>query len=283
MISYDICFNVDKSLVFKAFEIGFSDYIIKTNFTIEAFLNRFFGPEGNSLDNSFIAMDGKEPIGVILGGIKLYEGIKTMRCGALAIHPGYRGKGISNKLFELHKQVAINKGCKQLFLEVIVGNDRAINFYKKLGYEKIYDLSYFTLDNTTAFINCPKQEADIRPISKADFARFFKESHFNHISWQNDLEAIEKVEGTIFYGGYINDKLVSTLAINNGGKISHLWVNNEYRNKNIATMILAHACKQNNPSKLIINFSNNALLQGFIKRKGFKKDNIAQYEMYLTL
>ena len=50
-----------------------------------------------------------------------------MRCGTLAVHPNYRGVGVSQKLFELHKE-ALQNECKQLFLEVIVGNDRAIRF-----------------------------------------------------------------------------------------------------------------------------------------------------------
>ena len=51
--------------------------------------------EGNSLEHSFLSLDGDKPVGVILGGIKIYESIKTMRCGTLAIHPKYRGIGVS--------------------------------------------------------------------------------------------------------------------------------------------------------------------------------------------
>ena len=48
----------------------------------------------------------------------------------------YRGKGISQRLMEFHREEAKKLDCKQLFLEVIVSNDRAINFYKKLGYRE---------------------------------------------------------------------------------------------------------------------------------------------------
>jgi GNAT superfamily N-acetyltransferase len=283
MIVCDLSSNVDKNNVFKAFQIGFSDYLIKFNFTLETFLDRFFCSEGNSLNHSFIALDGDEPIGVILGGIKVYEGIKTMRCGTLAIHPEYRGKGISNALFELHKRVAINEGCKQLYLEVIVGNDRAIGFYKKLGYEKVYDLSYFTLDNVSDLMSSSMQKIELLTLNKADFVQFFRTSNYSHINWQNDLEAIEKVPGTAFYGALINNKIIGALAMNISGRINYLYVRNEHRNKHIATSILIHTLKQNHPQKLTISFSNNSLLEGFVKRIGFKRDNIAQYEMYLTL
>lgn len=137
MIIYKKCSEVDVDMVFKAFSIGFSDYIIKCDMTKDFFINRFFGPEGNDLENSFVAIDDNKPVGIVLSGIKNYEGIMTMRCGTMAVAPDYRGTGISKKLMELHKEVAINNGCKQLFLEVVVGNDRAINFYKKLNYTKI--------------------------------------------------------------------------------------------------------------------------------------------------
>lgn len=137
MVHYKTCTEADIDWMYEAFQVGFSDYIIKMDISKEDFIKRFLGIEGNRLEHSFIALNEHEPIGIIMGGIKDYEGIKTMRCGTLAIHPDFRGKGVSHKLFELHKEEAIQNGCQQLFLEVIVGNDRVIQFYNKLGYEKI--------------------------------------------------------------------------------------------------------------------------------------------------
>ncbi|MDZ5610601.1 GNAT family N-acetyltransferase, partial [Bacillus pseudomycoides] len=129
MIHYKKCSEVNTDFVYEAFRDGFSDYMIKMEISKEDFIKRFFGSEGNKLEHSHLALDENKPIGVILGGIKDYESIKTMRCGALAVHLDFRGTGVSQKLFELHKEEAIKNGCQQLFLEVIVGNDRAIQFY----------------------------------------------------------------------------------------------------------------------------------------------------------
>lgn len=65
--------------IYEAFTDGFSDYIINVSLAKEEFVRRFFGPEGNTLENSIIAFDGHKPIGLNLGGIKIYEGIKTLR------------------------------------------------------------------------------------------------------------------------------------------------------------------------------------------------------------
>ncbi len=70
--------------MYEAFRDGFSDYIIKMEVSKGDFIKRFFGLEGNSLEHSFLALDGDKPVGVILGGIKDYENIKTMRCGIIS-------------------------------------------------------------------------------------------------------------------------------------------------------------------------------------------------------
>ena len=56
MVIYDYCNNVDFEKVYEAFKVGFSDYMIKTEISKNDFLDYFFGPEGNKLETSFIAL-----------------------------------------------------------------------------------------------------------------------------------------------------------------------------------------------------------------------------------
>lgn len=98
MIRYEKCSNVDLRQVYEAFQLGFSDYIIKLQVSWERFCNHFFELEGNNLEYSYIAFDGDKPIGVILGGLKNFEGVRTLRCGALCVAPEYRGSGVSRVL-----------------------------------------------------------------------------------------------------------------------------------------------------------------------------------------
>lgn len=132
MITYHNCSEVDISLAYRAFTVGFSDYIVKMDHSQDLFISRFFGAEGNQLEYSYIAMDEDKPIGLILGGLKRYEGVLTMRCGTLAVHPDYRGTGVSSKLFELHKANALACECKQLFLEVLWETTGQFNFIRSL-------------------------------------------------------------------------------------------------------------------------------------------------------
>ncbi|PEW02792.1 GNAT family N-acetyltransferase [Bacillus cereus] len=282
MIQYKRCSEVSIDLVYKAFKDEFSDYIIKMEVSKEDFIKRFFGAEGNSLEHSFLALDGDKSVGLILGGIKIYETINTMRCGTLAVHPEYRGIGVSQKLFELHKEEAIQNGCKQLFLEVIVGNDRAINFYNKLGYEKVYDLSYYNLNDVTEIRNKDYKDTEVKQLEYLTFKVEIQKWLNFHINWQNDLDYIEKTNNT-FYGAYIHNDLKGSVCVNEQGKISFIFVDKDYRNIGVGTKLLRTASEELKLSNLSIGFPNNSLLEGFLKKCGFAKNSLAQYEMYLLL
>ncbi|WP_411680845.1 GNAT family N-acetyltransferase [Clostridium thailandense] len=283
MISYRRCTEVDINLVFAAFIIGFSDYIVKIRVPKEFFVKRFFGPEGNKLELSFIALDSNKPVGIVLGGVKEYEGIKTMRCGAIALHPSYRGEGISQNLMRLHKEEAIKQGCKQLFLEVIAGNNRAISFYEDLNYEKVYDLNYYTLIEIGRLQRKNDLCLNITPMEVIGLKVIRKKILDVHINWQNDLEYLEQSEGQLTLAACIQNRLVGVISINKNSRINFLWVKNSFRCRGIATALISEGIKILNLSKVIIGFPNNSLIQGFVKHIGFIKGNIVQYEMYCDI
>jgi len=283
MISYKRCSEVEIDLVHDAFQIGFSDYIIKIQIPKKLFISRFFWTEGNSLDKSFITLDGNRPIGIVLGGINNYECVKTMRCGTLAVAPQYREKGIGQKLMELHREEAIKHQCKQLFLEVIAVNDRAISFYKKLGYEKIFNLSYFSLTKLDALDKINKLGVNIKQTGIKELKLVREKIKDIHINWQNDIEYIERSKNQVTLGAYINEKMAGIISVNKNTRINFLWVENWLRHNGIGTYLIAKAVKELDLSKVTIGFPNNASIQGFINHIGFKREAIAQYEMYYTL
>jgi ribosomal protein S18 acetylase RimI-like enzyme len=283
VIEYKRCSEVNIDLVYNAFSVGFSDYIIKIQMPKEAFVSRFFGPEGNSLDVSFIALLEGRSIGLVLGGIKEYEGIKTMRCGTMAVDPEFRGMGVSQKLMELHREEALKQGCKQLFLEVILGNDRAINFYHRLGYEKIYDLYYYSTKDVGPIKEKVNPEINVKPITMNELRRFAERGSDVHINWQNDLDYIEKSENQLCIGAFADDELVGAAGVNKNSRINYLYVDKRYRGRNMASTLLARAAEDLSLDRFSVGLPNNSSIVGFLKKLGFNKDNIAQYEMYVTM
>ncbi len=283
MITYRRCSDAIIDDILEAFSQGFSDYIIKINMPKELFEKRFFGVEGNSLKHSFIAYDDNRPIGIVLGGIKNYEGINTIRCGTLAVIPDYRGKGVSQRLMELHKEEALSQKCMQMFLEVIVGNERAISFYNKLQYEKIYDLYYYTLKDTSKLINRCKMNIEIKAVGNKILRTARDKIRDIHINWQNDLEYIEMSEGQLTIGAFFDNKLVGVISANKNSRISFIFVENAFRNKGVGRNLLIKAVEELKLPKITIGLPNNASIQGFLRHLGFDKDKLSQYEMYYTL
>jgi ribosomal protein S18 acetylase RimI-like enzyme len=282
MISYKRCTETTFNIIHEAFSVGFSDYILKMEIPLDLFIKRFFGPEGNNLEHSFIAFDDEVPVGLILGGIRVFDGIKTLRCGALCVHPQYRGKGISKELFELHKKVAIDNQCKQLFLEVIVGNDRAIKFYENMGYDIVYSLRYLLHDNPKALTTEVDGSYKIEETSINTLRNNLPVEDM-HIPWQNTFDYMSGMEDVFHYVVRSSDEISGAISAHKNGKIFFLWVRPSFRNQNLGKYLVSYVATKLELSKVIISFANNGSLEGFLKHLGFKRDSISQYEMYLTL
>ncbi len=130
-MDYKRCSLVDRQLVYKAFLIGFSDYAVPMTLGIDQFFERFFSLEGNALQDSFIALNQDEPVGVIFGGIRRFDGYRNLRCGTLCVSPTLRGSGVGGELFRLFLQNGRERNCERLSLEVLTDNVRALRFYEK--------------------------------------------------------------------------------------------------------------------------------------------------------
>ena len=282
MITYEKCSNVDLRQVYEAFLVGFSDYIIKLQVSWERFYTHFFEIEGNKLEYSYIALDGDKPIGVVFGGLKDFEGVLTLRCGALCTAPEYRGKGVSRALYEAHRAIALELGCKQLYLEVIVGNDRAIEFYKKTGYKKEYDLYYYTLKNEAAESLPGTGEYEVQELQWVQVLEMASGLYI-HTNWQNRLDYAQKVAGVTHYGIYQEGVLAGCITLSPAGRIYFIYTRPDFRNRGIAASLLSHVARTIKQGNLNISFPANEQMESFVTRMGFSKNELSQYEMYMPL
>lgn len=186
-------------------------------------------------------------------------------------------------LMEHHKNEALEQGCRRMFLEVIVGNDRAIKFYNKLGYEKIYDLYYYTLKDITLLGNKPVFNIEIKNIDFNELRAIRNSVKDVHINWQNDIEYIEMSEGQLTLGAFIENQLVGAVSINKNTRISLIYVETSLRNRGIGTNLLLKAAEELKLEYLTAGIPNNASIHCFFKHLGFQKDKLSQYEMYYLL
>lgn len=283
MITYKTCTDVPINEIFQAFSLGFSDYILPLTMSQDDFEARFFGPEGNALNLSFMAFDQNHPIGLILSGIRVFDGLATMRCGTLCLSPDYRGQGISQKLFDMHKSAALTFQCKQLFLEVIKDNHRAVKFYENCGYKHVYTLKYYS-----SMIQTIASPTDTLPyiVKQVTFDKLhsFRKSLLDcHISWQSDTPYYASSTHESLLGAYHADRQVALIAMSSQGKINFLWVHPTCRHQGLGRSMIQKAAQAQNVEKVTICLPSNASLEDFLRKLVFQKEPIEQCEMYLPL
>lgn len=78
-----------------------------------------------------VAVDGE---GKVLGMCGLIIGPYEAEVMNVAVHPDYRGKGISNKLMDALLDLGEKRGVSEYTLEVRVTNKAAIHLYEKFGF-----------------------------------------------------------------------------------------------------------------------------------------------------
>ncbi|MCQ3002058.1 GNAT family N-acetyltransferase [Pseudomonas syringae] len=85
---------------------------------------------------SVLAFIAGEPVGLV----NCFEGFSTFQCRPLvnihdvAVLGKYRGLGISQKMLAKVEEIARQRGCCKLTLEVLEGNVVAQGAYRKLGF-----------------------------------------------------------------------------------------------------------------------------------------------------
>ena len=78
--------------------------------------------------------------GVPAGLANCFEGFSTFACKPLinihdvVTHPDYRGQGVGRALMAEVEDIAREKGCCKITLEVLTGNEPALRLYRELGY-----------------------------------------------------------------------------------------------------------------------------------------------------
>jgi len=75
-----------------------------------------------------------------VGLANCFEGFSTFQCKPLinihdiAVINKYRGKGIGQNLLQKIEEIAVERQCCKITLEVLDGNESAISAYKKFGF-----------------------------------------------------------------------------------------------------------------------------------------------------
>jgi len=281
MIKIEKLTNIHDRVIFQTFTEAFSDYMVKMEFTNEKFMEHMFIQEGNQKDYSFLAYEDEKPVGIILGAINTAMPIKTLRCGALGVIKEKRGTNVARQLMEAHIRLAKELECKRVYLEVIKGNDRAISFYQKMGYVKVYDLIYKTLDlsekNSFENDNSFDETEELREVS-FDEMKKLREIDSSHLPWQSCFDYFKSLD-VESYGIFIEGNLIGGIVASDR-RIFYLYVMPKYRRFDFYEKLLSKVIHTKEVHTLKIMYSNNDILEYITGKCGFKTDPLSQFEMF---
>jgi ribosomal protein S18 acetylase RimI-like enzyme/diadenosine tetraphosphate (Ap4A) HIT family hydrolase len=112
------------------------------HYTEESLLNLFDDP---SMQGFIAAMDGE-----VAGYIRLFFSRDENRLyiSSLYLLPEFEGQGMGSGLIEAAEGYATEKGLDELWIGVMVKNRRALDFYKKVGFQFVRE-EPFTMGETT--------------------------------------------------------------------------------------------------------------------------------------
>lgn len=274
MIKYYLFNEVSDEVIYRTFLEGYSDYQFKVDMDIQTFTARFLENE-SAREYSFIAFDDEVAVGVMLGNIKNYQGVKTMRCGGFAVIPAYRSQGIGKELFNKHLALAKKLGCKQLYLEVLKDNTEAVKLYKSIGYNPVYDYRMYKAENVNLVdqLDCKIEQTNFAVIKN------LRESMPDlHMFWQGEMYVIDKFDNVKNFTITQDNELIAALSIKNTGLINFIWVAPTKRQMGYAKHLLSNAIKTMEKPTLFAIASNNFLYEGFLRHLGFQPE-IEQFEM----
>lgn len=169
----------------QTFNEAFSDYFVPLRLTEEAMAVKLRS-ESIDLAHSIGAFEGDALKGFILHGIDTWSGRKAVYNAGTGVVPAYRGRGLTQQLYNAIVPQLKGEGMVRHQLEVIEQNAPAIRVYERVGFTCARTLSCFKglvegeVDPELSFceVTTPDFEA---------YKRFWNYTP----TWQNDSPAVQ--------------------------------------------------------------------------------------------
>ena len=281
MIAYRLLSSDDFDSLYDCFLTAFSDYAVDMQMSREQFQQRLTR-DGVSLQHTAAAFDGERMVGFCLNALGQWQERQTAYDGGAAVIPDYRGRGVAKEMFAFLMPRLKEAGVSQYLLEVLTSNTPAARLYRKLGFVETRRLAVFRSEPQKGTRDTRESDVSISPVKRPDWP-LFQTFWDGHPSWQNSIEAVERVtaDRTII-GAYVNKECVGYgVVFVPSANLMQLAVAPQHRRQGIGSTILA-ALEQSEPLK--INNIDEELKPtlAFYEANGYKQV-LEQFEMIKTL
>ena len=122
--------------------------------------------------------------------------------GGIGVAAPHRGTGVGEALMCAVLDIARSRGLREVWLEVLVQNERAIRLYEKLGFTRVRGLEVWALEGLVS------QNDNVRPVAAAAAQERIRAERTWREPWQradesvanyDDVEALESEQGAILF------------------------------------------------------------------------------------
>lgn len=176
----------------RAWNAGFEGYYFPIQLTLESFLQRLVG-EGLSPSLSIIAFHHEEAVGIVLNGIREFQGTLIAWNGGTGVAPAFRKTGIGTELMEATLDIYQQAGVELATLEAISENERAIGLYKKFGYEIVDELEYLQFPESVPRLDTKPFQVETTVPQRVSHLPFYKGGH----PWQTQWQSVKEGEALL--------------------------------------------------------------------------------------
>ncbi|WP_291065293.1 MULTISPECIES: GNAT family N-acetyltransferase [unclassified Empedobacter] len=264
--------HVDLEELSALYNLSYQNYYVSINLSTEQFQGKL-KMEDINLDYSVGAsIDGKL-VGFLLYGIRNYNEVKTAYIGGTGVCPEHRGKKITQQMLDFSFPKLKEQQVKNIFLEVNIKNDFAINAYEACGFEKTRTLNSYK--GIPILVVNPLHEI----IEFSDLDLITSENFWDiKPTWKNDIQSVKNIiEDCQINGIYEDGILVAYKIINkNNTRIYQFGVHHDYRNRYLASILFSDM--KNKEIKMINVDEREISTNDFIQSMGLELYD-KQYEM----
>jgi len=277
--------DTDLTTLTLTFNEAFSDYAVPMHFTVEQFAEKSLR-DGTNLEYSVGAFDGETLVGFILLSLGTWNGKNTAYNGGTGVVPAYRGRKITQLLYQFCLPELKKAGVEQCTLEVLKSNRPAVKTYQNIGFIVNRSLESFKgeLKNQPLDLSLEKEGIALKEVTSLDWEK--TQSFWDYgPSWQYDIPAIHRIlNKSKIVGIFSNDNLIGYGIFNiNTNRVAQFAIEETYRRQGLGRLLFWYLANNSSDSLSVINVDSR--IEGtlnFLQKIGLYP-HISQYEMILPL
>ena len=268
--------NTSMDQITQCFNQAFANYFVPFNAT-PAYLKRRWQATGVDLSLSFGVFEGQQLGGFIINAIDQWRGHLSAFNAATGVIPEFRGQRLVKKMYEKAIPRLQNTGVKQICLEVICENEKAIKAYQSVGMKIGRRLRCFAGEISISGAIQAKVKVEKQMIAQWEVYQTFWDFE---PSWEQFNPCVERArEAYTIYELHQDEQCLGYAIINpQNGSIRQFAIHPDHRRRGLGKLLFYHLSKVR-PKLSLNNIDDRSEATcTFLEQLGF--DNpINQYEM----